>query len=125
MLIDLGLIAFTFTTWTAIGFLGQLFFSMRFLVQWLMSERARRSVVPVAFWYFSILGGATLLAYAIHQQDPVFILGQGLGLLIYGRNLVLIRRERRRATGEEADPTMPTTTATADPGSAAPPGREG
>lgn len=96
MVLDLGLIAFTITVWTAIGFLGQVFFSMRFILQWLMSERARRSVVPVAFWYFSILGGATLLAYAIHREDPVFIFGQGLGLVIYIRNLVLIRRERRK-----------------------------
>ncbi|MCF8480130.1 MAG: lipid-A-disaccharide synthase N-terminal domain-containing protein [Rhodospirillum sp.] len=93
MLIDLGLIAFTLGAWTAIGFLGQFFFSMRFIIQWLTSEKARKSVMPVAFWYFSILGGATLLAYAIHQEDPVFIFGQGLGLAIYVRNLILIRRE--------------------------------
>ncbi|GEO80210.1 lipid-A-disaccharide synthase N-terminal domain-containing protein [Pararhodospirillum oryzae] len=105
MLIDLGLMAFTVTIWTAIGFLGQFFFSLRFLVQWLSSERARRSVVPIAFWYFSVLGGATLLAYAIHQQDPVFIFGQGLGLLIYARNLVLIRRARRADRAAEGPET--------------------
>ncbi|MBK1663653.1 lipid A biosynthesis protein [Rhodospirillum rubrum] len=97
MLIDLGLIAFTLTLWTAIGFLGQIFFSMRFILQWLSSEKARKSVMPVAFWYFSILGGATLLAYAIHQEDPVFIFGQALGLIIYVRNLVLIRKEKQSA----------------------------
>ncbi|ABC22723.1 lipid-A-disaccharide synthase N-terminal domain-containing protein [Rhodospirillum rubrum] len=97
MLIDLGLIAFTLTLWTAIGFLGQIFFSMRFILQWLSSEKARKSVMPVAFWYFSILGGATLLAYAIHQEDPVFIFGQALGLIIYVRNLVLIRKEKQNA----------------------------
>lgn len=96
MIIDLGLIAFTVSLWTAIGFLGQFFFSLRFLVQWLQSEKARKSVVPVAFWYFSVLGGVTLLVYAIHQEDPVFIFGQGLGLVIYARNLVLIHKSRRR-----------------------------
>jgi lipid-A-disaccharide synthase-like uncharacterized protein len=81
--------------WLAVGFLGQALFSARFLVQWLSSERQRRSVVPLAFWYFSIAGGATLLAYAIHRQDPVFIVGQGAGLFIYLRNLQLIHRHRR------------------------------
>ena len=83
--------------WLAIGFLGQALFSARFLVQWLSSERHKRSVVPLAFWYFSVAGGATLLAYAIHRQDPVFILGQGAGLLIYLRNLQLIYRQRGSA----------------------------
>jgi lipid-A-disaccharide synthase-like uncharacterized protein len=78
--------------WVVIGFLGQAFFSARFVVQWLASERARRSVVPLAFWFLSLGGGATLLAYAIYRQDPVFIAGQGTGLLIYLRNLMLIRR---------------------------------
>ncbi len=79
--------------WLGIGFLGQALFSARFLVQWLASERARRSIVPRAFWFFSLAGGITLLAYAIYRRDPVFIAGQGAGLLIYGRNLMLIRRE--------------------------------
>ena len=83
--------------WLAVGFLGQALFSARFLVQWLSSERQRRSVVPLAFWYFSVAGGATLLAYAIHREDPVFILGQGAGLFIYARNLQLIYRQRRTA----------------------------
>jgi lipid-A-disaccharide synthase-like uncharacterized protein len=78
--------------WVVVGFLGQAFFSARFVVQWLASERARRSVVPLAFWFLSLGGGATLLAYAIYRQDPVFIAGQGTGLLIYLRNLMLIRR---------------------------------
>ena len=82
--------------WLAIGFLGQAFFSMRFLVQWISSERRGQSIIPVAFWYFSVLGGATLLTYAIHRQDPVFIVGQGAGLLIYGRNLYFILRDRKR-----------------------------
>lgn len=83
------------TLWLIVGFLGQGFFSARFLVQWLASERARRSVVPVAFWFLSLGGGATLLAYALYRRDPVFILGQGAGLLIYARNLMLLRREAR------------------------------
>jgi len=92
----------TETLWIGIGFLGQAMFSMRFLVQWLQSERQRRSVIPVAFWYFSILGGITLLAYAIWRQDPVFILGQGAGLVIYARNLYFIWRERSLATEKPA-----------------------
>ena len=82
--------------WLAVGFCGQALFSMRFLVQWVRSERARRSTIPVAFWYFSIAGGATLLAYAWHRADPVFVVGQAAGLFIYARNLHLIVLERRR-----------------------------
>lgn len=83
------------TIWLGIGFLGQLLFTSRFLVQWIASERARRSVVPLAFWWFSLAGGATLLAYAIWRRDPVFALGQASGLVIYLRNLVLIGRHRK------------------------------
>ena len=90
------------TLWLGIGFLGQAMFSMRFLVQWLQSERQKRSIIPVAFWYFSILGGVTLLAYAIWREDPVFILGQGAGLVIYARNLYFIRRERSLAAENAA-----------------------
>ncbi len=78
--------------WLAIGLLGQALFSARFLVQWIASERRQRSVVPHAFWYFSIGGGLTLLAYAIYRRDPVFILGQGAGLFVYARNLWFIHR---------------------------------
>lgn len=81
--------------WLAIGLFAQLMFSMRFIVQWVASERARRSIVPEAFWYFSVLGGAMLLAYAIYRMDPVFILGQGMGLLIYARNIQFIMQHRR------------------------------
>src|SRR5262245_2971323 len=84
-------------TWIAVGFFGQALFSARFLVQWLSSERLKRSVVPRAFWYFSIAGGVTLLAYAIHRQDPVFILGQAAGVFIYLRNLQLIFRQARES----------------------------
>jgi len=83
--------------WVMIGLGGQLMFTMRFLVQWIASERARQSVVPMAFWYFSLGGGAILLAYAIYRKDPVFILGQAMGLFIYVRNLWLIHAHRRRS----------------------------
>lgn len=80
------------TIWIGIGFFGQAMFSMRFLVQWIASEKRKQSVVPLAFWYFSIAGGMILFSYALYRLDPVFILGQGLGLFIYGRNLWLIHR---------------------------------
>ena len=83
--------------WVVVGLLGQAMFSMRFLVQWISSERARKSVMPVAFWYFSIAGGMILLSYAIYRRDPVFIVGQSTGLFIYLRNLWLIRVEKRAA----------------------------
>ena len=83
------------TVWLGIGSLGQALFSARFVIQWLASERMRRSVVPHAFWWFSLAGGVTLLAYALWRQDPVFTLGQSLGLVVYVRNLMLIRMHRR------------------------------
>lgn len=76
----------------AVGFLGQIIFGSRFLVQWIASERAGNSVMPIIFWWMSLLGGVTLVIYAIWRQDPVFIVGQGMGLAIYVRNLVLIRK---------------------------------
>lgn len=82
--------------WVVFGLGGQLMFTARFLVQWIASERAGRSVIPVAFWYFSISGGAILLAYAFYRADPVFILGQSLGVFIYSRNLWLIHAEKKR-----------------------------
>jgi lipid-A-disaccharide synthase-like uncharacterized protein len=82
--------------WLGIGLLGQALFSARFLVQWIATERTRRSVVPRAFWYFSAGGGLTLLAYAIHRLDPVFIIGQGAGLFVYARNLYFIHRRGER-----------------------------
>ena len=90
--------------WQAIGFLGQGVFTARFLVQWIASEKRRDSVVPVAFWWLSLAGGITLLAYAIYRQDPVFISGQALGLGIYVRNLVLVARKRRRPAPTVDDP---------------------
>lgn len=80
--------------WIAVGLFGQLLFSCRFLVQWITSEKMKKSVIPVAFWYLSIGGSVTLLSYAIYRTDPVFILGQAGGLVIYMRNLVLIHREK-------------------------------
>jgi lipid-A-disaccharide synthase-like uncharacterized protein len=83
--------------WVGIGLLGQALFSARFLVQWIATERKRQSVVPRQFWYFSVGGGLTLLAYAVYRVDPVFILGQAAGLLVYSRNLYFIHRYGGRA----------------------------
>lgn len=80
------------TLWLGIGFTGQALFSSRFIVQWIASERRKESVVPRAFWFFSLAGGLTLLSYAIHRQDPVFIVGQAAGIFIYSRNLWFIYR---------------------------------
>ena len=85
----------SFDLWLIVGLLGQLLFSMRFLVQWVASEKRKKSIIPISFWYFSIGGSFLLLAYAIKRQDPVFILGQSMGFVIYIRNLVLIDREKR------------------------------
>ncbi|MCB1532085.1 MAG: lipid-A-disaccharide synthase N-terminal domain-containing protein [Alphaproteobacteria bacterium] len=82
------------TIWLAIGFLGQSLFFMRFFVQWIASEKQGRSVVPDAFWYFSLGGGLVLFSYALWRQDPVFMVGQGMGLLIYSRNLYFIHRKK-------------------------------
>lgn len=79
-------------SWLAVGFLGQAMFTSRFVVQWIASERRGRSVVPELFWWCSVAGGILLLGYALHRKDPVFVLGQAAGLLVYLRNLVLIYR---------------------------------
>jgi lipid-A-disaccharide synthase-like uncharacterized protein len=81
--------------WVIFGLSAQLMFTARFLVQWIASERVKKSVMPVSFWYFSMVGGLMLLAYAIYRADPVFILGQAFGVIVYARNLLLIHRERR------------------------------
>lgn len=83
------------TMWLAVGFTGQACFFMRFFIQWISSERQKRSVIPKAFWYFSLGGASIVLIYAIHRQDPVFIVGQSTGFIIYLRNLVLLAREKR------------------------------
>ena len=80
-----------------VGYAGQALFTMRFLVQWIASERAGRSVIPIAFWFFSIGGGLSLFGYALYIKDPVFILGQGFGVFVYLRNLYFVLRERRGA----------------------------
>ena len=93
--------------WIILGFFAQAMFTARFLVQWIASERARRSVVPVAFWTFSLAGGALLLIYALHRRDPVFIIGQGAGLLIYTRNIMLIAGERKRNLAQTESMELP------------------
>ncbi len=85
------------TMWLIVGFTGQIFFSMRFLIQWWQSERQKKSVIPIEFWYFSILGATTLLFYAVYRADPVFILGQSTGLFIYLRNLHLIKKSSQES----------------------------
>ncbi|MSQ99057.1 MAG: hypothetical protein EXR85_07180 [Xanthomonadales bacterium] len=91
------------TMWLIIGFGGQALFSARFLIQWISSERAKKSVIPEAFWWCSIGGAMVLLSYAIYRQDPVFILGQSVGFIIYGRNLQLLHHERKRLAALQQD----------------------
>jgi len=81
--------------WIIIGLVAQFMFSIRFILQWIASERARASMVPETFWYFSCFGGALLLIYAIHRSDPVFVIGQTAGLVVYARNLYFIRLGKR------------------------------
>lgn len=82
--------------WLSVGFLAQGFFSMRFVIQWVASEKRKASVIPVAFWLFSVGGSLTLLTYALHRRDPVFVIGELMGILIYLRNLQLLRCATRR-----------------------------
>ncbi|MDC0074924.1 lipid-A-disaccharide synthase N-terminal domain-containing protein [Alphaproteobacteria bacterium] len=82
--------------WLIVGFIGQGMFASRFWFQWIASERQKKSIIPVIFWYLSIAGGLILLTYAIYREDPVFIVGQSTGLLIYSRNLYFIYRERKK-----------------------------
>ena len=90
-----------FDSWVVLGFVAQAFFTMRFLVQWIASERARKSVIPVAFWFFSIAGGALLLIYALYRRDPVFIAGQAFGLVVYVRNLYFNIVNGRQASASD------------------------
>ena len=81
--------------WYIFGFVGQATFASRFIVQWIVSEKAKKSIVPIHFWFLSILGGIILFIYAIHIRDAVFIVGQGSGLIVYSRNLVLINKHKK------------------------------
>lgn len=81
--------------WTVVGFVGQVIFGLRFVVQWIATEREKKSVVPVAFWYLSLVGTVVLLTYAIYRLDPVFIAGFSLNMIIYLRNLYFIHRKRQ------------------------------
>jgi lipid-A-disaccharide synthase-like uncharacterized protein len=85
-----------------VGFAGQGLFAMRFIIQWLSSEKQAKSVIPVAFWYFSIGGGSVLFLYAIWRQDLVFMSGQGLGLFIYLRNLYFVRRSQQKSVPDNS-----------------------
>lgn len=84
-----------FDLWLVFGIVAQVLFAMRFVVQWVASERAGRSVIPVAFWFFSMAGGLLTLVYGVVKREPIIILGQVLSVFIYVRNLRLIVRERR------------------------------
>jgi len=81
--------------WLVLGFTAQALFASRFLIQWIYSEKHRKSIIPVYFWYISLIGGLMLLIYAIYRKDPVFILGQSTGVIVYVRNLMLIHREKK------------------------------
>jgi lipid-A-disaccharide synthase-like uncharacterized protein len=87
-----------FAWWVLVGYVAQFMFTMRFVVQWIASERAGKMVMPIAFWFFSIGGGGLLLVYALYIRDPVFILGQAFGVFVYLRNLYFELRDRRRTT---------------------------
>jgi len=86
----------TWDWWVVLGFFAQGLFFMRFFIQWISSERKGESHIPVAFWYFSLGGGTLLLVYALKRQDPVFIMGQGFGLIVYIRNLMLLAKTKKR-----------------------------
>lgn len=86
---------YNFDIWLIIGFVAQTIFGARFLLQWLVSEKQHKSVIPIGFWYLSIVGSLMLLIYAIHRKDPVFILGQATGLFIYIRNLMMIHKGKK------------------------------
>lgn len=93
--------------WLVLGLAGQAIFGGRFIVQWIASERRGESHIPLAFWYISLLGGAITFAYAIHKKDAVFIIGQGSGLVVYARNLMLIYKRRHDAHRPPPQATSP------------------
>lgn len=92
----LGITSWPGLVWVAIGFVGQGVFASRFLIQWLISEKRREAVIPESFWWMSLIGGVALFAYFAWRQDPVGVLGQSSGLVVYSRNLRLIYKQRRR-----------------------------
>lgn len=89
--------------WLCIGLLGQTLFMMRFIVQWIHSERHQQSLIPISFWYLSLIGGLTVLAYGFHKVEPVIILGQLPGTIVYARNLILIRRTDQKNAQTKSD----------------------
>ena len=93
----------THTVWLGVGFVGQSLFGLRFLVQWLASERRKQSIIPKAFWFLSIGGALTLLSYAIYRRDPVFIVGQVTGVFIYARNLWFVYHPREGSARKDSD----------------------
>lgn len=93
----------TTNQWLIIGFVGQALFGARFIIQWVVSEKKGESTIPMAFWYCSIGGAVVLLSYAIYKQDPVFIVGQSLGSIVYVRNLILIDRKRKSMASPGVD----------------------
>lgn len=93
--------------WVGVGVFAQIMFTMRFVVQWIASEKARRSVMPEVFWYFSLAGGVLLFAYAIYRFDPVFMLGQGAGLVIYARNVYFVWTHKKSLSTGDAVPSKP------------------
>ncbi|MGD9158371.1 MAG: lipid-A-disaccharide synthase N-terminal domain-containing protein [Desulfobacteraceae bacterium] len=84
------------TLWLIVGFIGQLFFTMRFILQWIATERAKESIIPLEFWYLSIIGSLLLLSYALFRRDPVFILGQLFGIIVYSRNIYFISQRKKK-----------------------------
>jgi lipid-A-disaccharide synthase-like uncharacterized protein len=90
--------------WVVFGLAGQMLFGSRFIVQWILSERKKVSYIPVGFWYLSLCGGVVTAIYAIHRRDPVFIIGQSAGLIVYVRNLMLIYRHRAQSSAETTAP---------------------
>jgi len=94
------------TWWAMLGLFGQMMFFSRFMLQWIHSERVGRSEIPMAFWFLSIAGGLVTLMYAIHIADPVFVIGQSTGIVVYSRNIFLIFRERRSLTQNSAPPAV-------------------
>ena len=91
----MNILGIDFNLWILIGLFGQTLFFLRFIIQWLYSEKKGESTIPVVFWYFSIVGGSITLAYSIYRNDPVFIAGFSLSLIVYVRNLILLKKQKK------------------------------